>query len=351
MNVCLFRLSALGDATHVLALIDAIQRDPISQHWRLIWVLGPGEAKLVAGLPGVELVVYNKRSGLKGALQLRKTLLRLLNGQSFDVLLQLQLALRANLISRLIPAKRRIGFDAARSKELHGLVINERIASNAGPHVLDAMLGFLTPLGIARPAALHWPLTIPADAHAFAETHLPAGQRYLVLSPCSSHSLRNWLPERYAAVANFASEKLGLTPVLVGGKSEIESAMAAAIRADLRVPYVDLVGKDTLKQLLAVLARAAVVVSPDSGPAHMAQALGTPVVGLYAATDTVRNCPYRSLHLCTQHYAEAASKFLGKPVEKLRWGQRVEREGVMALISVEEVCVLLERAASGNRLS
>ena len=351
MNLCLFRLSALGDATHVLALIDAIQRDPISQHWRLIWVLGPGEAKLVAGLPGVELVVYDKRSGLKGARQLRKKLLQLLNGAAFDVLLQLQLALRANLISRLIPAKRRIGFDAARSKELHSLVVNERIASTAGPHVLDAMLGFLTPLGIARPQKLHWPLVIPEDAHAFAETHLPAGQRYLVLSPCSSHSLRNWLPERYAAVANFASEKLGLTPVLVGGRSALEQAMAAAIRADLRVHYVDLVGKDTLKQLLAVLARADVVLSPDSGPAHMAQALGTPVVGLYAATDAKRSGPYRAQHLCTRHYADAAQQFLAKPVEKLRWGQKIEREGVMALISVDEVCALLERAASGNRLS
>ena len=351
MNVCLFRLSALGDATHVLALIDAIQRDPISQHWRLIWVLGPGEAKLVAGLPGVELVVYNKRSGLKGAWQLRKTLLSLLNGAPFDVLLQLQLALRANLISRLIPAKRRIGFDAPRSKELHSLVIHERIASHAGPHVLDAMLGFLTPLGIARPSLLHWPLTIPADAQAFAETHLPAGKRYLVLSPCSSHALRNWLPERYAAVANFASETLDLMPVLVGGKSEIEIIMAAAIRAHLRVPYVDLVGKDTLKQLLGVLARAAVVLSPDSGPAHMAQALGTPVVGLYAATDAQRSGPYRAQQLCTQHYANAALQFLGKPAETLRWGQKIEREGVMALISVDEVCVLIKRAASGNRLS
>ena len=351
MNVCLFRLSALGDATHVLALIDAIQRDPISRHWRLIWVLGPGEAKLVAGLPSVELVVYDKRSGLKGAWQLREHLLHLLDGAAFDVLLQLQLALRANLVSRLIPAKRRIGFDAARSKELHGLVINERIASQAGPHVLDAMLGFLTPLGIARPCLLHWPLVIPADAHAFAQTHLPAGQRYLVLSPCSSHALRNWLPERYAAVANFSSEKLGLTPVLVGGKSALEMTMAAAIRAHLRGHYVDLVGKDTLKQLLAVLARADVVLSPDSGPAHMAQALGTPVVGLYAATDAKRSGPYGARHLCTQHYANAAIQFLGKPVEKLRWGQKIEREGVMALISVDEVCVLLERAASGNRLS
>ena len=184
-----------------------------------------------------------------------------------------------------------------------------------------------------------------------AEAHLPTGQRYLVLSPCSSHSLRNWLPQRYAAVANFASEKLGLTPVLVGGKSALELAMAEAIRAHLRVNFIDLVGKDTLKQLLALLARADVVLSPDSGPAHMAQALGTPVVGLYAATDAARSGPYRAQHLCTQHYATAAQRFLGKPVEKLRWGQKIEREGVMALISVEEVCALLERAASGNRLS
>ncbi len=351
MNVCLFRLSALGDATHVLALIDAIQRDAKSQHWRLVWVLGPAEAKLVAGLAGVDLVVYDKRSGLAGALALRRKLRHMLGGAAFDVLLQLQLALRANIVSRLIPARRRIGFDAARSKELHGLVINERIAAGAGPHVLDAMLGFLAPLGVSRPAQLQWPLMIPAEAHTFAQLHLPDGARYLVISPCSSHPLRNWLPQRYAAVANYAAEQLGLVPVLVGGKSAIETTMAAAIRADLRVPYIDLVGKDTLKQLLAILARAAVVLSPDSGPAHMAQALGTPVVGLCAATDHARSGPYRSQNFCTAHFADAAERFLHKPAAALRWGQKIERDGVMALISTAEVCTLIARAASGNRLS
>jgi heptosyltransferase I len=351
MNVCLFRLSALGDATHVLALIDAIQRDPKSQHWRLIWVLGPGEAKLVEGVGGVELVVYDKRSGLAGALVLRKKLRAMLAGAAFDVLLQLQLALRANVVSRWIPAKRRIGFDAARSKELHGLVINERIAATAGPHVLDAMLGFLKPLGLSRPAQLHWALTIPAEAHGFAKLHLSEGARYLVISPCSSHPLRNWLADRYAEVANQAALHLGLVPVLVGGKSALETSMARAIRADLRVPFIDLVGKDTLKQLLAVLARATVVLSPDSGPAHMAQALATPVVGLYAATDAARSGPYRCQHLCTAHFSDAAQRFMHKPASTLRWGQKIEREGVMALISVAEVYALIARAASGNRLS
>jgi heptosyltransferase I len=348
MNLCIFRLSALGDATHVLALIDAIQQDARAQFWRIVWVLGPGEAKLVAGLPGVELVVYDKRHGFKGALALRQKLRTMLGGKSFDVLLQLQLALRANIVSRMIPAQRRIGFDRVRSKELHSAVINERIDASAGPHVLDAMLGFLQPLGLTRPKTLRWPLVLPDAAHAFAKQYLPDGKRYLVISPCSSHRLRNWLPERYAEVANFAATELGLTPVLVGGKSAVEIAMAEQIRAALRVDFIDLVGKDTLKQLLGVLQRASVVLSPDSGPAHMAQALATPVVGLYAATDPGRSGPYCCQNLCTNHYAQAAQQFLGKSVTSLRWGQKVEREGVMALISVAEVCELLRKALSAS---
>jgi heptosyltransferase I len=350
MNLCIFRLSALGDATHVLALIDAIQQDARTQSWRIVWVLGPGEAKLVAGLPGVELVVYDKRHGLKGALALRQNLKAMLGGKPFDVLLQLQLALRANIVSRMIPAQRRIGFDRARSKELHSAVINERIDAGAGPHVLDAMLGFLKPLGLTRPSTLHWPLVVPEAAQAFAKQHLPDGKSYLVISPCSSHQLRNWLPQSYAAVANYAATELGLTPVLVGGKSAIETETAERIRAALCVDFIDLVGKDTLKQLLGLLQRATVVLSPDSGPAHMAQALGTPVVGLYAATDPARSGPYRYQNLCTNHYSRAAQQFLQKPVTRLRWGQKVEREGVMALISVAEVCALLRGAITSARV-
>jgi heptosyltransferase I len=349
-DLCIFRLSALGDATHVLAVIDAIQRDPIGRHWNITWVIGPGEAKLVAGLANVELVVYNKKSGLKGALALRRTLQARLAGKAFDVLLQMQLALRANIVSRFIPAIRRIGFDRARSKELHGLAINERIDSSAGPHVLEALLGFLSPLKVERPSALSWPLHFSADDQAFAEKHLPDGKRYLVISPCSSHALRNWLPERYAAAANFAARELGLTPVLVGGRSIIEQQMAERIRAGLEVDHIDLVGKDTLKQLLAILKRADVVLSPDSGPAHMAQALGTPVVGLYAATSLARSGPYRSQALSTDHFGEAAMQFKAKSASQLKWGQRVEYPGVMALISVEEVCEKLRLAAVSGRL-
>jgi heptosyltransferase I len=350
LNICIFRLSALGDATHVLAVVDAIQKNPRSRDWKITWVIGPGEAKLVAGLKNVDLVIYDKKTGLRGALNLRQSLQSKLGGRPFDVLLQMQLALRANIVSRLIPAKRRIGFDRPRSKELHSLVINERIDKSAGPHVLDALFGFARKLGIEKPKRLTWPLYFSDADRDFAATHLPSGKRYLAISPCSSHTLRNWLPERYAAVANFASKSLQLTPVLLGGKSAVESQMADAIRSNLKVDYVDLVGKDTLKQLLAVLARADVLLSPDSGPAHMAQALGTPVVGLYAATALQRSGPYRSQQFCTDHYEKAAQIFKQKSASQLKWGQRVEYPGVMALIEVDEVCEKLRLASQQERL-
>ncbi len=344
-RVCILRLSALGDATHVLPLIHALQTQ--RPDYAITWILGPGERKLVDGLAGVELISYHKKDGLAGMLALRRRFV----DQPFDMLLQMQLALRANVLGLLIPAKKRIGFDAARSKEGHSLVINKRIEACGKPHVVDAFLDFLPAMGLEKPDTLHWPLTIPDRAHAFADQHLPIGPKYLLISPCSSHPLRNWLAERYAAVIDYAATQLQLTPVLIGGRSTIEAEMAAAIAQHCQSLLIDLTGKDTLKDLLALLQRAHVVLSPDSGPAHIANALGVPVVGLYAATDPKRSGPYGSLAFCTNHYADAAQRFLGKTVAQLRWGQRVERSGVMDLIPVEEVCWLLAQAsAAADRL-
>jgi heptosyltransferase I len=80
-----------------------------------------------------------------------------------------------------------------------------------------------------------------------------------------------------------------------------------------------------------------VVISPDSGPAHLASALGTPVIGLYAATPSKRSGPYNSLGLCVDKYTEAAQKFRHKKPEDLRWGQGIEYPGVMDLIGTREV--------------
>ena len=96
-------------------------------------------------------------------------------------------------------------------------------------------------------------------------------------------------------------------------------------------------GEDTLLQLLATLKRATVLLSPDSGPAHMATMVGTPVIGLYAATRVNRCGPYLSRQWCIDKFDQAAQQLLGKPAKEVPWRKKIEREGVMDLITPVEV--------------
>jgi heptosyltransferase I len=338
-SACLLRLSALGDVTHVLPLVHTLRRAwpclPIA------WVIGRGEHRLLEGLPGVEFLEYDKRAGLAGMLALR----RALRGRRFGALLQLQVAARANLLSAFIPARRRIGYDRARSRDLHGLFVGERIPARTGTHVLDAIGSFCEPLGLVQDR-VEWALPVPADAHAWARAQWPAdGVPTMVVSPCSSHALRNWRADRHAALANHALAR-GWRVVLCGGRSRLERDTADAILAGLDGPALDLVGRDTLKQLPALLARADLVVSPDSGPMHIANAMGTRVLGLHAASNPARSGPYSDRRYCVDRYDDAARRFLGKPASALRWGTKIEREGVMDLVTVDDAIAAFERYAA-----
>ena len=148
--------------------------------------------------------------------------------------------------------------------------------------------------------------------------------------------MRNWAPERYAAVADHAAAQ-GWRIAICGGRSALERDTGDAIIQAMKAPVIDLIGKDTLKQLLALLERATLLLSPDSGPVQMANAMGTKVIGLFACTDRDRCGPYSDLRWSVNHYDEASQKFMGKPAHELPWGKRVEFPGVMDLIPVAEV--------------
>ena len=336
-SLCLLRLSALGDVTHVLPLLHTLRGA-----WpevAVTWVIGKGERRLLDGLPGVRFVEYDKKSGIKGMRALRRDL-----GERFDVLLQLQVSARANLLSAFIPAKRRIGYDRSRSKDGHGLFINERIADRPGIHVLDAIGSFAEALGLQRDAVA-WNLPVPDEAHAWARAQWgDDGRRTLMVSPCSSHALRNWRAERYAALADHAAAQ-GWRIVLCGGRSALERDTGDAILAAMRARdgVLDLIGKDTLKQLPALLARADLLVTPDSGPMHIANAMGTKVLGLHAASNPNRSGPYSDRRYCVDRYDDAARKFRGKPASELKWGSKIEAEGVMDLATVDDAIAAFER--------
>ena len=343
MKICLFRLSAIGDATHALTVVRQIQAQ--APDAEITWIIGRLEHKLLRNTGGVEFIEFDKSRGIAAVVDLRRTL----KGRRFDVLLQMQVSFRANFASSVIRADRRIGYDHARSRDLHGLVINERIAPGHEQHVIDALQSFLVPIGL-QPGTPHWDLTLSESDYAYADGLVDDDRLSLCVSPVSSHALRNWSVDGYASTADHAARTHNMQVILVGGPSKFEKEFNAAIEARMQTEVLNTTGKDTLTQLAALLGRCDVLLAPDTGPSHIANAMGTDVIGLHAASNPLRSGPYHSARWCVNQYPLAAKKYLGLEIKDVPWGKKIERPGVMDLISVDQVTAKLDQwvAARGT---
>src|SRR5262245_44136551 len=336
-SVCLLRLSAIGDTCHVVPVLRTMQRAwPQTQ---FTWIIGKTEARLMSLIEGVEFIIVDKRADRHA----RREVYAKLAERQFDVLLHLQLAFRASLVSRQVQAAVKLGFDRARARELQWLFTNARIAARKREHVLDSFFGFLETLGI-RDRQVTWDIPLPEEAREYAQRLIPAEQPTLLISPCSSHSRRNWRAERYAAVVDYAARRHGMRVILCGGPTDLEQKTGAAIEAKVSTPVTNQIGRDTLPQMLALLERATALIAPDSVPVHIATMVRTPVVGLYAATNPARSGPYLSRQWCVNAYPEAVRRFRRYPLEKLPWTEKIEERGVMDLISVDQVTAKLDQA-------
>jgi heptosyltransferase I len=335
-SICILRLSAIGDVTHIIPVVLSLQEQLPGV--RITWVIGKIEAKLVGDLPGVEFVIFDKKAGRKAYADLRNAM----KGRKFDALLHMQVAFRANLTAAMIPARIKIGYDKARSKDLHSLFINRRIESAPQQHVRDCLASFLVPLGL-KPAAPKWTIPLKAEDHEFAHQQLATDRMNLVISPCASHTLRNWPAERYAQLADHAIRVHGMKVILVGSPAPFEAEYCSAIENAMEGQAHNICGKDTLKQLTALLSHADLVVAPDTGPAHIASAMGTDVMGIFAASNPNRSGPYNSLKWCVNRYPEALQRFKGKTVGQARWGAKAEFEGAMEMVTVEDATAMLDK--------
>lgn len=336
-RIALLRLSALGDISHTVPVVRALRQ--ARPDLVIDWIIDPAGGRLLGEIAGLNLIRFDKHHGAAELLRLR----RRLHGEPYPVLLLMQTSLRANLIGRMVPARLRLGWDRRRARECHRLVINQRIDEAPPQHQVQGFLAFARSLG-ADAREPEWNLPIPAAARQFAGQRMPAAGQTLIISPCSSHPLREWSIEGYARVAEAAREDFGLEVMLCGGRSRREAEIGWRIQATARTPVTNMIGRDTLPGLLALLERAAAVLSPDAGPAHLANAVGTAVIGLHAATWSRRSGPYHSLPLCVDHFRTAARRYLHREAESLPWGTRIERPGVMDSISVAEVLDRLQAA-------
>ncbi len=344
-NLCLLRLSAIGDICHTLPVVRTLQKN-----WpqtKLTWIIGKTEYQLVNEIEGIDFIVFDKTKGIKAYRQIYKQL----KNRSFDALLHMQMSFRTSLINLMVKTNIKLGFDKQRAKDMQWLFTNYKIPYKAQQHVIDSFFGFSETLGIAE-HLYQW--DIPTDSVSLetlltdTNIKLDINQPYIVISPCSSMAYRNWNAEGYAAVADAIAQQYRLPVVLTGGSSNIERAMAETICWRAKSPLINLVGKTALKQLLLLLKQAHCVISPDSGPAHMATAVNTPVIGLYACTNPDRARPYLSEQWLVNRYPQAIEKKFSRPVESVNWGTRVRDSWAMELIKVEDVITKFKQFMQAN---
>lgn len=287
------------------------------------------------GADGIEFITFDKSKGWSELIRLK----RVLANRRFDLLLHMHASMRANLASLCVKAQRRIGFDRARARDYQWLFTKEKIPPIPQQHVIDGLFGFIEYLGIAK-RVLRWDIPVSEQDQALADRLCAGDAPVIVISPCSSQrfrNYRNWASERYVALIDYLSTKHGTKVLLTGGPTDLEREYGMKIESGATAELTNLIGETTLKQLLAIIERADLVICPDSGPAHMATAVGTPVVGLYATSNRLRTGPYLSQELTVDKYPEAVRAEFDKPIDQLRWGERVRDPGAMELITLDDV--------------
>jgi heptosyltransferase I len=290
-RVCIVMPSAIGDAVHVLPLLNAIKRR--SPATKTTWIVQPGPAELVAGHPAIdELIVFDRDRGLGAYYEVR----RACGARVFDVLLDLQPYFKAGILTSIVPARIKLGFDFWRARDFNWLFTNTRIPRVKGPrHIQDQFFEFLAPLGVNAEPVI-WDLAPRAEERAWqASFYTGLDRPVAALVIGSSREPKNWLPERWAAVADTLTTEYGLAPVMVGGSTPREIATAHQIQTIARYPVRNALGSG-LRRLVAILDGAALVVSLDTGPLHIAVALDRPVVSLIGYNDPIVYGPYRKYH-------------------------------------------------------
>ena len=333
----------MGDVVLATALVATLRKNfPDS---RLTWITTPGTVGLLSGLEGVEFIALPKPRGLGDYLAFRREM----RERKFAVLLAAQASFRVNLVHALVPAARKIGFAGRRARDGQGWFVTEAIPER-DEHLADGFLAFAGALGVT-PEEYVRQTTIPltgADRTA-AQSLRPQG-KFIVLNPAASKAERVWPAERYAAVADHVAEKTGWKIVLTGGPGANERALADAVIASAKTPILNLCGRTSVRQLAALLADAEGLVAPDTGPVHLAGAVGTPVVGLYAVARPALTGPWLDRRYCVDRYDDAARTFLNLRGRAPGWHERVHHAGAMELITVAEVCVQVDRLI-GDRVA
>ena len=289
-RICIVMMSAVGDAVHVLPVINALKRT--NPRTRITWVLQPGPAALVRGHRSVdEIIVFDRARGLGAFADVGRELTK----RQFDLVINLQVYFKAGIVTAATRAPVKLGFDRARARDMNWLFTNRKIPASPVQHVQDQYFEFLTALGVS-PEPVEWDLGPWPQEREWQNRFTASVDRPIAsIVVGTSKPEKDWMPERWAEVADALHEEFGMQVVLVGGRSERELAAERVVMDKAKHKPRSELGSG-LRNLVSILDASALVLSPDTGPLHMTVALNRPVISLMGYTNPKRTGPYRRFH-------------------------------------------------------
>ena len=286
-NICIVMMSAVGDAVHVLPVINALKR--VNPGARITWILQPGPATLVRGHRSVdEIIIFDRSRGLRAFADMA----RQLSKRRFDLVINLQVYFKAGIVTGFTNAPDKLGFDRARARDMNWLFTNRKIPRRSVQHVQDQYFEFLQALGVS-PEPVEWDLGPWPEERPWQQSFVESIDRPIAsIVAATSKPEKDWPAERWAEVADALHQDFGMQVVLVGGQSdrELHAERVILTRAEHK-PRSEL--GSGLRKLVSILDASSLVLSPDTGPLHMSVALDRPVISLIGYTNPKRTGPYR----------------------------------------------------------
>ena len=304
MKILVIRLSAIGDVVHTLPAAQLLKK--YLPGCRITWLVEEAAADLIAGYEGIDAVIVSKRTSWLRALRRGNFLaayteaaafLRRLRRDEYDLVLDFQGLLKSSLLAGLARGKRKIGF--AHAREGAAFFYTEHVpAPDFNDHAITRHMGLLQYLGITDKTAVFSPLWGEQEEESVGRllgghTADSAGP-LIVVHPCAAWPTKCWDAGRVAAVCDSLRKTCDARIVFAG--SAAEQTHVSSIIASMAEPAISLVGRTTLRELACLLARSSLMVAMDSGPMHLACAVGTPVVALFGPTAPWRTGPFGSRH-------------------------------------------------------
>lgn len=340
-KITLLRLSAIGDVLMLLPAVRLLKKQ--FPETNIEWLIDRPIAGILSEVSEVTVIPIDKPKSIPDYWHFYKQWRSVNTGQ----LISFQTSFVSNIVMALLSADHKTGVGVPYSREGHHLFVNTAYDLSPRLHQVEIFFELAKKFSGLNKAIdiTEEDLYLPINEldKKWAREKLLVSNHWIVINPMASTQEKTWPSEHYITLIDRLNQHYpDVKIVLTGGGGDQEIAFTKHIQAHVSISCLNLVGKTTLTQLAATLGRAMLVISPDTGPLHLANAVGTPIIGLYAVTRPEYIGPYHQLHACINLYDQVARTFMGKPSTALHWQKKIPSLEAMQLLTVEQVLSKVE---------